>query len=119
MRTSIALGISRNVAESEAGCCARNLRIVFGCRSRKASEAERLRQEEEALMEARRKELMSEENGYWRRRMAQDAQVCWSLSSLLKPYEHDLLQVSYSHLHCMLTSCSHVLVLSTSGGQMY
>ena len=119
MGTSIALGISRNFAGSEADCCARSLRVVFGCRSRKASEAERLRQEEEALMEARRKELMSEENGYWRRRMAQDAQVCWSLSSLLQPYEHDLLQVSYSHLLCMLTPYGHVLVLSACGGQMY
>jgi hypothetical protein len=41
-------------------------------RKRKAEELEAARKAEEALMEARRRELLSEENGYWRKRMAQE-----------------------------------------------
>lgn len=35
--------------------------------------AEAARKAEEELMEARRRELLSQEDGYWRRRMAQEA----------------------------------------------
>ncbi|BDA41097.1 probable inactive ubiquitin carboxyl-terminal hydrolase 54 at C-terminar half [Coccomyxa sp. Obi] len=43
-------------------------------RKRKAEELENARRAEEELMEARRRELLSEENGYWRKRMAQELQ---------------------------------------------
>jgi hypothetical protein len=36
---------------------------------------ERLRREEEESMERRRLELLSDENGYWRRRMEAEAKV--------------------------------------------
>lgn len=43
-------------------------------RKRKAEELENARRAEEEMMEARRRELLSEENGYWRKRMAQEMQ---------------------------------------------
>lgn len=43
------------------------------CRQRKADAAEAARKAEEELMEARRRELLSQEDGYWRHRMAQEA----------------------------------------------
>lgn len=47
---------------------------MVACRKRKAEELESARRAEEELMEARRRELLSEENGYWRKRMAQELQ---------------------------------------------
>lgn len=46
--------------------------IAIG-RQQKLEEMEKRREVEEAEMEARRKELLSEEDGYWRQRMAQEA----------------------------------------------
>ena len=44
-------------------------------RRRRLEEVERLRREEEDSMERRRQELLSDENGYWRRRMEAEAKA--------------------------------------------
>lgn len=52
------------------------LTTVLCChRKQQAEEAEKRRLAVEEEMEARRKVLMSDENGYWSKRMAQDAQT--------------------------------------------
>ena len=45
------------------------------CREAAAVKREELKRAEEALMEARRQELLSEEDGYWRQRMDQQQRV--------------------------------------------
>ena len=45
------------------------------CREAAATKREELKRAEEELMEARRQELLSEEDGYWRQRMDQQQLV--------------------------------------------
>lgn len=65
-------------AEAYIDCCIRRMLAehcgLAASRKRKAQELEDARRAEEELMEARRRELLSEENGYWRKRMAQEMQ---------------------------------------------
>ena len=49
--------------------------LYVTCREAAAVKREELKRAEEALMEARRQELLSEEDGYWRQRMDQQQRV--------------------------------------------
>lgn len=56
-------------------------------RQRRLQQMEELRRAEEEYIEQRRRELLSDENGYWRRRMDAEARVAGAAGTLMDASE--------------------------------